>query len=223
MRIYLKDIFGFAEHQEKATYGRGNKLTLTKNSNNAVSNKTNATVIGEIKINSIEWYVPHFTASLKEQGVLTKQAMDKTPTELRYVERSVFMKEVNTQNLWSFELGTNENMNVPIWIIVGFQQRDRQYSQNLAADTFCRLPNTSAQCIISPENYPDSAIFLNYDEYDYNQGFGLIEEAFKALKKDDILEPYISEHDFRTSNDGKNIGYDLYVFRKILQVLNQSK
>ena len=50
-----------------------------------------------------------------------KQITDKIPTELRYVERSVFMKEVNTQNLWSFELGTQEVVNVPIWIIVGFQ------------------------------------------------------------------------------------------------------
>ena len=141
-----------------------------------------------------------------------KQITDKIPTELRYVERSVFMKEVNTQNLWSFELATHENMNVPIWNIVGFQQRDRQDSQNLANDTFCRLPTTSAQCIISTEEYPDSAIFLNYDDDDYNQGYGLIKEAFKALTNDDVLEPYISELDFRTSNDGNNIGYNLYVF-----------
>ena len=139
MRIYLKDIFGFAEHQEKATYGLGYKLTLTRNDDNAVLNKTNATVIGKIKSNIIEWYVPHYTASLKEQGILMQQITDKIPTDLRYVERSVFMKEVNTQNLWSFELGTHENMNVPIWIIVGFQQIDRQDSQNLTNDTFCRF------------------------------------------------------------------------------------
>ena len=136
MRIYLKDIFGFAEHQEKATYGLGYKLTLTVNSDNAVLIKTNATALGKIKINSIEWYVPHYTASLKEQGILMNQITDKIPTELRYVERSVFMKEVNTQNLWSFELGTQEGVNVPIWIIVGFQQSDRQHDQNLNNDTF---------------------------------------------------------------------------------------
>ena len=39
--IYLKDIFGFAEHQEKATYGLGYKSTLTTNSDNAVLNKDN--------------------------------------------------------------------------------------------------------------------------------------------------------------------------------------
>ena len=80
MRIYLKDIFGFTEHQEKATYGLGYKLTLTRNSDNAVLNETNATAIGKIKINSIEWYLPYYTASLKEQGILMKQITDKIPT-----------------------------------------------------------------------------------------------------------------------------------------------
>ena len=31
LRIMLKDIFGFAEHHEKVTYGLGYKLTLTRN------------------------------------------------------------------------------------------------------------------------------------------------------------------------------------------------
>ena len=54
MRIYLKDIFGFAEHQERATFGLGYKLTLTRNSDNAVLSKTNTTAIGRSKIISIE-------------------------------------------------------------------------------------------------------------------------------------------------------------------------
>ena len=215
MRIYLKDIFGFPEHQEKATYGLGYKLTITRNSDNAVLNKTNATAIGKIKINCIEWYVPDFTASLKEQGILMKQITDKIPTELRSVERSVFMKEVNTQNLWSFELGTQEGVNFLMWIIVGFQQRERQGSQNLANDTndaFYRPLVTSPQCIIGTEKYPDSAILINYNDDDYSQGYGLIKEAVKALTKDDILQPYISENDFKSSKDGENLGYNLYVF-----------
>ena len=212
MRIYLKDIFGFAERQEKATYGLGYKLKLTRISDNAVLNKTNATTIGKIKINSIEWYVPHYTASLKDQGILMNQITDKIPTELRYVERSVFMKEVNTHNLWSFELGTQEGVKVPKWIIVGFQQKDRQHDQNLNNDAFYRPPVTSAQCIIGTEKYPDSAILLNYNDDAYSQGYGLIKQAFKDLTEDDNLEPYISDNDFRSSKDVHTIGYNLYVF-----------
>ena len=35
-------------------------------------------------------------------------------------------------------------------------------------------------------------------------------EAFEALTKDDIIQPYISEDDFRSSDDGDNIGYNIH-------------
>ena len=212
VRIYLKDVFGFAEYQEKGTYGLGYKLTLTRNSDNAVLNKANAINNGKIRINAIEWYVPHYTPSMQQQSILSKQILNKTHTQIQYPERSVFMKEVNTQNFWSFELGTQEGINIPTWIFVAFQQNDRQHDQNLNNDTFVRLPVISAQVVIGTERYPDSAILLNYDDDDYSQGYGQIKEAFRALTKDDILKPYISEDDFRSSNEGNNIGYNIYAF-----------
>ena len=196
-KIMLKDVFGFAEHQEKATYGLGYKLTLTRNKDDAVIDKANGIADARIKIDLIHWYIPHYTPSIQQQSNLSKQFLRKTPTELRYVERSVFMEEVNNQNVWNFEHGSHENMNVPICIIIGFQQRDRQDSQNLNNDTFCRLPVVSAQCIIGTEKYPDAGILLNYDDDDYSQGYHQIKEAFRALTKDDILQLYISEADFR--------------------------
>ena len=212
IRIYLKDIFGFAEHQEKGTYGLGYKLTLTRNTDNAVSNKDNAIVVGRVKINSLDWYVPHYSPNLEEYTKLMTQIKKNSPTLIHYPERSVFMKEVNTQNLWNFELGTQEGINVPIWIFVAFQQSDRQNSQNENNVTFYRPLVTSAQCIIGTEKYPDSGILLNYNDDDYSQGYGQIKEAFKALTKDDLLQPYISDADFRSNNDGDNIGYNIYAF-----------
>ena len=212
VRIYLKDVFGFAEHQEKATYGLGYKLTLTRNNDSGVLNRDNLVTLGKVKINAIEWYVPHYTASMSQQTILSNQIVNKIPTELQYIERSVFMKEVNTQNLWNFELGTQKGINVPIWIIISFQQRNRQNLQNENNDTFYRPSVISAQCIIGIEKYPDSGILLNYDDDDYNQGDGQIKEDFRALTKDDILQPYISDEDFRSSNNINNIGYNLYVF-----------
>ena len=122
------------------------------------------------------------------------------------------MKEVNTQKFWTFELATQEGVNVPIWIYVAFQQHDRQHDQTLNNDTFYRKPVTSAQGIIGTAKYPDSAIFLNYDDDDYSQGYGQIKEAFKTLTKDNILQPYLSEDDFRSDNIGNNIGYKIHVF-----------
>ena len=142
-----------------------------------------------------------------------KQIVDKIPTELQYVERSVLMKELKTQNLWTFELGTQEQIYIPICIIVGFQQKEGQDSQNLAIDSFYRPPVASCHCNIGTEKYPDNAILLNYNIDDCSQGYGQIKEALKVLTKDDILQPYLSEDYFRSSNDGDNFGYNLYVFQ----------
>ena len=218
VKLMLKDVFGFAEHQEKPTYGLGYKLNLTRNKDDAVIDKAGGIADARIRIDHIHWYVPHYTPSIQQQSTLSKQILSKTPTGLRYVERSVFMTEVNIQKFWNFELCSHENMNVPIWIIIGFQQRDRQDSQNLKNDTFCRLPVVSTQCIIGTEIYPDAGILINYEDDAYSQGYHQIKEAFKALSKDKILQPYISDDNFRTSNAAANdVGYNLYVFDRRYQ------
>ena len=55
LRIYLKDVFGFAEYQETGTFGLSYRLILTRNTDNAVLNKDNATNNAKIVINGIEW------------------------------------------------------------------------------------------------------------------------------------------------------------------------
>ena len=37
-------------------------------------------------------------------------------------------------------------------------------------------------------------------------------KSFKALTKDDIIQSYISDNNFRSSNDDDDIGYNLCVF-----------
>ena len=212
VRIYLKDVFGFAEYQDKGTYGLGYKLTMTRSTDNAVLNKDNASNNGKIKINAIELYVPHYTPSKQQQNIISKQIINKAPTQTQYPEKSIFMKEVNTQIFWTFELGTQEGINIPIRVFVAFQENDRQHDQKLNNDTFVRLPVISAQVIIGTERYPDSGILLIYDDDEYSQGYGQIKEAFKALTKDDILQAYISEDDFRSSIEGNNIGCTICAF-----------
>ena len=185
---------------------------MTRNTDNSVLNNANTINKAKVNISSLEWYVPHYNPSLEEYNKLQVQIKQKTPTNLQYPERSVFMKEVNTQNLWTFELGVQEYVNVPIWIFIAFQQMERQNDRNLNNDIFYRMPVTSAQCIIGTEKYPVNSILLNYDDDDYSQGYGQIKEAFKALTKDDILQPYLTDDDYRSSNDGDNIGYNIHVF-----------
>ena len=142
-----------------------------------------------------------------------KQILRRTPTDRRFIERSVFIKEVINQNHWNFELKSQENMNFPTWIIIGFLQRDRQDTQNLNNGSFSVLPVVRCQSILVTEKYPDAGVILFYDDDDCSQGYCQVKEAFTALSKYDILQPYISDDDFRSSNVRVvAIGYTLYVF-----------
>ena len=59
LRNYLGYFFGFTEHQKTATFGLVCKLTMIRNTENAVLNKDNATNNAKIKIIALEWHVPH--------------------------------------------------------------------------------------------------------------------------------------------------------------------
>ena len=60
------------------------------------------------------------------------------------------------------------------------------------------------------ERYPDSAILLNYNDDDYSQGYGQIKEAFRALTKDNTLQPYKSEDN--VGDGGNEINYKIHCF-----------
>ena len=45
--------------------------------------------------------------SIPQKGTLSEQILSETPTDFRKIEQSVFLKEVNNQNLKTFELGTH--------------------------------------------------------------------------------------------------------------------
>ena len=92
----------------------------------------------------------------------------------------------------------------------------------------CKLPDVSAQCVIETEKYPDAGTFSNYDDVEYSQGYSQIKEAFIALTKDDILQPCISAHGFRSPDTRLILLVLFYTFSmsdisRISQLPNQSK
>ena len=153
------DVFGFAEHQEKTTYDLSCKLTLTRKKDEAVFDRASGFADARVKVDHNHWYIRHYAPCIRQQGTLSERFSSKTPTMLRYNEKTVLTKKVKTQKLWNFELGSQESMNVPIWIIRRFQQRNRQALQNLNSGTFYRLLVTSAQCVFGQENILTPAFY----------------------------------------------------------------
>ena len=203
VRIKLEDLFGFAD-QEKITYGLGYSLTLKRNNNNDPNIKDNGVDAAKINMKDISWYNPHYPPSMENQQLVMDQILDKDPTEIYYMERIVFRKDVNTNNNWTFELG-NSGESTPTFVIVGFQARNKIDSQTHDNAIFDRLPISNAVCKIGSEKYPDDGIECDYDRDKHDQAYSEIENFYLLKSETNLLNPFIDLHKFRTN-------YNFYVF-----------
>ena len=68
----LGNIFAFAEHQEKATFGWGNKITLKRNIDNTKLSRNVATDDWKSDIKGDIWFIPHYNPSGFQQGFLDR-------------------------------------------------------------------------------------------------------------------------------------------------------
>ena len=194
VRIHLKIVFGSAEHHDNCTYGLGYKLTLQRKSDNHVlsdpaqaNDAANLALARRVIIDDISLCVPHYTPSISNQKLMLGHIVSKTPTELTYSKRSSYMKDVTTENVWTFELGVGDGVDIPIHVIVGFMQKDQFNQQYQNIDTQCFIVN--AQCFIGSEKFPDAGINCNYAIDNYSQAYGEIVSCFRHLAKNNILQP----------------------------------
>ena len=72
------------------------------------------------------------------------------------------MKDVTTESFWTFKLGVGVGIVVPIYVIVGFMQRDQFNQQHQNNDTFYRQSVVNAQCIIGKVKVPDVGTNFNH-------------------------------------------------------------
>ena len=207
VRIKLKDLFGFAD-QEKITYGLGYTLTLKRNSSNDAIIRGNGVDAAKEDVKDISWYIPHYFPILENQQLVLNQILNKDPTELFYTERTVFRKDVNTNDNSTFELGNSGGeaaQSTPTFVVVGFQARNKSDSQTHDNATFDRLSVSDAVCKIGSEKYPDDGIKCDYDRDKYDQAYSEIENFYHLKSETNLLNPFIDLHKFRRS-------YNFYVF-----------
>ena len=67
---------------------------------------------------------------MSNQKLMMENIISKAPTELTYIKRSSFMKDITTENNWTFERGVGKGIDIPIYIVVGFMQRDQFIQQH---------------------------------------------------------------------------------------------
>ena len=123
---------------------------------------------------------------------------------MSYTEHSVFRKDVNTNNNWTFELG-NSGESTPTFVIVGFQARNKFVSQTHDNATFDRLSVSIVICKIGSEKYPDDGKEFDYNRDKYDQAYSEIENFYQLKSETNLLKPFIDLHKFRRK-------YNVYVF-----------
>ena len=126
--------------------------------------------------------------------------VSKAATELSYFKRSPLMKDVTTENNWTFELGLRDGIDLPIYGIVGFLQRDQFNQQHQITDRFYRPSIVNAQCIIGNEKFPDAGIKCKYAIDKKSEVYVEFVSCIKHLAKGNILQPYKTQKSFLTSD-----------------------
>ena len=72
-RIFLKDVIGFAGHQDNCAYGLGYILTLQSSDNHVIgypagaNGAANLASAGRVIKGDTSWYVPHYTPNMSNQ------------------------------------------------------------------------------------------------------------------------------------------------------------
>ena len=125
----------------------GYTFTLKRNNNNDAILRGNGVDAAKIDIKDISWYIPHYVPSLENQQLVMDRLLNEDPTELFYTERTVFKKDVNTNNSWTFELGNSGGeaaQSTPTFVIVAFQARNKIDSQTHEIAVFDRVPFSNA-------------------------------------------------------------------------------
>ena len=203
VRIKLIDLFGFAD-QEKIPYGLGYTLTLKRNTNNDVIIRGAGVDNAKVVVKDISWYIPHYVPNLENQQLVMDQILNKDPTELYYTERTVFRKDVNTNNNWTFGLG-HSGESTPTFVIVGLQAGNKIDSQTHDNATFDSFSVSNAVCKTGSEKYPDDRIECDYDRDKYDQAYSEIENFYHLKSETNLLNPFNDLHKFRRS-------YNFHVF-----------
>ena len=203
VRIKLRDLFGFAD-QEKITYGLDYTRTLRLNSSNNVIIRSAGVDTAKVDVKDISWYIPHYEPNIENQQLVLDQVLNKNPTELYYTERTVFRKDVNTNNNWTFELG-NSGESTPTFVIVGFQATNKNDSQTHDNPTFDRLSVSNAAGKIGSENHSDDGIEYDYDRGKFDQAYSEIENIYHLKCETNLPNPFTDLHKFRRN-------YNVYVF-----------
>ena len=110
---------------------------------------------------NISWFVAYYTPSRPRKSMLSRHNTSKAPTEVHFIEKSVFMQGKKFQKNGSFKLGVEKEGSVSVFIEGGLQLTDRIKSQKLPIYIFLRPLVITAKCLIGTEKHSEVGLRSN--------------------------------------------------------------
>ena len=100
--------------------------------------------------------------------------------KLQLIFKVFFYEKCKVPSYWNFEIGVENGSTLPIYIILGFQQKDRLETLYLP-NTFFRSPVINEQCNMGKEKKPDVASKCDLRIGSYSQVYEDIVFSFRHL------------------------------------------
>ena len=116
-------------------------------------------------------------------------------------------------------MGVGNDIDVPIYKIVGFAQRNQFSQQHQNNVTLYRPSKVNAQAVSGTEKLQDAELFCKYAFDEFSQAHGEIVSCFRQLAEDDLLQPYNTQKDFITSNGYENLLLAIFYMFLILDAM----
>ena len=96
----------------------------------------------------ISWYVPDQTLNIFQQKRILEHMVSEAATEISYIKRSFNTKYVTTGRHWAFQLRVQSGIDVPIFVLVDFMQREQFNQKQQKNDAFYWPTVVNAQCVM---------------------------------------------------------------------------
>ena len=197
LRSYLRDFgLGFPASQDTITINQGFKLILKRAETYNSIFRTIADN-AKVEIKDLVLYVRQFTPSIDNMNLINEHILANKSAVYPFTQNSYTTKPINANRKWTFEIGQETSIDIPLQIIVGFQSIERLQSQTQNNGVFDQLNITSAQCRIGTDRYPDQPYTLDYTRNKYNDAYEAVRNYYY-----DFMEgkssPYLTFKDLKT-------------------------
>ena len=143
--------------------------------------------------------MPSIDPSNDNRIIVQKGLNKKNNVDFSYYERKTFYKNVPNATNFLFDLGMESGMEIPQYIIIGFENNNVN-EQTHDASLFDVMNVTECYCKIGSEFYPEDRMNINYGTNNYNEAFKEIvsfNKDYNALPHN--IKPYINHRTFKSS------------------------